>query len=497
MGTESIASADQVVRIKTAASLLGVSDQTIRNWVRAGQLPAVRHPVNGYRLFRLSDIERLANQCRGLGHGEEDVAQVAAGADRTVGAINFTLDGTDIVRRVQPPTGEPILSRLPRLPPHSVDLAADFERSWLRQPVAPSPAPLGRRVRIGDAFSGGGIFSLGVDEALRAIGMAPVHAFGIDFDRDAISTFESNFSSSVALHADVTSIATGTLGSPETEEEKEFLDRVGGGLDILIAGPPCQGHSDLNNHTRRHDPKNDLYFSVARFAELLKPAFVIIENVPGVIHDKSGVVARTTTALGDMGYHVTSQLVDLRAIGVPQSRKRYVVVASKNGEVDLQAAIRLHEGPHRNVAWAIGDLGSAYDEQVAYNSSASHSSENRRRIDFLFDHDLHELPNAERPPCHRDKAHSYVSVYGRMWWDRPSPTITGGFGSTGQGRFVHPLYRRTLTPHEACRLQFIPDFFRFPPELGRRSMQQIIGNAAPPKLSQAILVGAALQGNLL
>ena len=67
-----------------------------------------------------------------------------------------------------------------------------------------------------------------------------------------------------------------------------------------------------------------------------------------------------------------------------------------------------------------------------------------------------------------------------MHWDQPSPTITGGFGSNGQGRFVHPLERRTLTPHEAARVQFFPDFFRFN-NVKRRELQQIIGNAVPSK----------------
>ena len=72
-----------------------------------------------------------------------------------------------------------------------------------------------------------------------------------------------------------------------------------------------------------------------------------------------------------------------------------------------------------------------------------------------------------------------------MYWDKPAPTITGGFGSNGQGRFVHPLRRRTLTPHEAARLQFFPDYFDFG-NVKRRELQQIIGNAVPSKAGYAI-----------
>ena len=115
-----------------------------------------------------------------------------------------------------------------------------------------------------------------------------------------------------------------------------------------------------------------------------------------------------------------------------------------------------------------------------FNSSANHSDENKRRIHYLFEHDIHDLPNSERPDCHRLKPHGYVAVYGRMYWNIPSPTITGGFGSCGQGRFVHPLKERTLTPHEAARVQFFPDFFDFKGVL-RRELQQVIGNAVPSK----------------
>jgi DNA (cytosine-5)-methyltransferase 1 len=85
--------------------------------------------------------------------------------------------------------------------------------------------------------------------------------------------------------------------------------------------------------------------------------------------------------------------------------------------------------------------------------------ETQRRVDYLFDHDLFDLPNSERPPCHRDKMHTYNSVYGRLQWDRPAPTITGGFDTMGRGRFVHPRFRRPLTPREGARLQGFPDWF--------------------------------------
>lgn len=481
------------VRIKAAAAMLGVTPQTVRNWAAAGHIPSLRHPMNGYRLFQVQDIERLVvkdHSGKAVQTSNEDGVEMPP-----IPAVVYSKVHEAGRRTVTFASGQTIATEIQSITRAEAYGAADFECDWLRAKERPVAAG-GRRVRVGDVFSGGGIFSLGVDEALRAAGYQAEHTFGLDFDRDAISTFGFNFPESLAMHTDVASITAGQVGARRSSAERDFMRAVGG-LDILVAGPPCQGHSDLNNHTRRDDPKNSLYFSVARLAEILEPSLVLIENVPGVVHDRSAVVQRTAEALESLGFHVSSRLVDMSKLGVPQTRKRFVLVGSRRGPVDLDLAMSLHLDSERPVSWAIDDLVGSYCDGVTYDSSASHSAENRRRIDYLFDHDLRDLPNAERPPCHRDKAHSYVSVYGRMSWDRPAPTITGGFGSTGQGRFVHPLFRRTLTPHEACRLQFVPDFFAFPNNLGRRSMQQIIGNAAPPKLSQAVVLTAALQGVLL
>ncbi len=136
------------------------------------------------------------------------------------------------------------------------------------------------------------------------------------------------------------------------------------------------------------------------------------------------------------------------------------------------------------MGWAIDDLLDI-DNDTVFDTPANSSATNKKRIDYLFDHDIYDLPNSERPDCHRLKNHSYTAVYGRMYWDIPAPTITGGFGSNGQGRFVHPKRRRTITPHEAARLQFFPDYFDFG-DVKRRELQQIIGNAVPSKASYII-----------
>lgn len=115
------------------------------------------------------------------------------------------------------------------------------------------------------------------------------------------------------------------------------------------------------------------------------------------------------------------------------------------------------------------------------------SGENISRIAHLFSRNVYDLPNELRPPCHRDKAHSYASMYGRMRPDAPAQTITSGFGSMGQGRFVHPTRPRMITAREAARIQGFPDYFSFEPSSSRTALHEMIANAVPPALSAAIV----------
>jgi DNA (cytosine-5)-methyltransferase 1 len=94
------------------------------------------------------------------------------------------------------------------------------------------------------------------------------------------------------------------------------------------------------------------------------------------------------------------------------------------------------------------------------DKSSNTSPINLERIKYLFDNDLYELPNEVRPDCHKD-GNSYPSVYGRLSWNKPAPTITTGFLSPGRGRYIHPTQMRCITPREAARIQGFPDWFNF------------------------------------
>jgi len=365
------------------------------------------------------------------------------------------------------------------------DAAGVFDSSWLRAKERPKQSD-GPALRVADLFSGCGGLSLGVGEACRALGRRAEYVFASDINEVALDVYRDNFAPTFSASVPIETLVDGAPGTRLTDSELALRARVGE-VDFVVAGPPCQGHSDLNNHTRREDPKNQLVAKVARFVEVFRPAHVLIENVRGIRHDRLRSLDIAKTHLARLGYVCDEAVLHAESFGVAQKRSRYFLYASTAVVHPLMHLTRdASTVEPRPISWAISDLAKSSAEAI-FDTAATHSSENQRRIDYLFDNDIHDLPDAERPTCHRGGDHSYKAVYGRLHWDLPSPTITTGFGSMGQGRFVHPLFRRTLTPHEAARLQFFPDFFSFGLR-GRRQYQELIGNAVPSKLAYAIVL---------
>ena len=363
------------------------------------------------------------------------------------------------------------------------------DQAFLRNAVRPQPPNGLAPLRAVDLFSGCGGMSLGLEEAARRNGLPFEVLLAADSDADAMTIFKRNLPYRTATVSRVEELFPGAIGDPANPSERELAARIHG-VDVLIGGPPCQGHSDLNNHTRRKDPKNALYLRMARAAEILKPNVVVIENVSAVQWDEGKVVHETSGALERSGYSVAGKVLDLSRIGVPQRRRRFVLLASRletirPGVVLDSLAAGMNSHTERTVRWAIHDLLDV-DAREIFDTASSPTEANRKRIQFLFDHGCFNLPNEQRPECHQDGDHSYNSVYGRLWWNKAAQTVTTGFGCMGQGRYVHPQRRRTITPHEAARLQTFPDWYRFGEDTRRGVLAKAIGNAVPPLLMIAL-----------
>ncbi len=360
------------------------------------------------------------------------------------------------------------------------------DRDFLTSTVRPAYEDGDGEVTVVDLFSGCGGMALGVVHAAHAAGRAVRIPLAIDVDEDAVAVFRSNFPEAVCVWDDVCGWFGPAIGAPLSAEEHRARRRVGARVDFLVGGPPCQGNSNLNNHTRRRDPRNALYTRMARAARVLSPRIVVIENVPAVTNDREGVVEATKEALHREGYEVGDAVLKFWQMGLPQLRSRHVMLASRDGSVvpsevlaDLQNSYGQGE---RDLEWAIADLLDVAAES-GFDRPSTPSRDNARRIEWLFDNEAYDLPDRLRPPCHRNGSHTYTSIYGRLRWDGPAQTITTGFNSTGQWRNVHPIRRRTITPHEAARLQFFPDFFSFGAVDKRGAWARLIGNAVPPLLT--------------
>lgn len=367
----------------------------------------------------------------------------------------------------------------------------------LRKRTRPDFESVGPALSVVDLFAGCGGLTLGAAQAAHTRGLGLDIRMAVDFEDAPLRVLNENFPTAKTDVASVESKLDGDLGAKLTRIERKTRSAVGE-IDLVVGGPPCQGHSDLNNHTRRADPKNRLYLRMARAAEVLQPRVVIVENVPTVVHDSERVVATATKSLQDAGYVVADAVVELVRIGVPQRRRRHILICIQATalpeELEIAALLSHPKSRPHSLRWAIGDLEIGKGTSWVDTPSGA-SEENRRRMQWLLDNDEYDLPNSLRPPCHQG-SHSYVSMYGRLRWDEPAQTITSGFGSIGQGRFMHPSQLRTLTPHEAARIQGFPDYFSFDSAVSRTELAVIIGNAVPPQLT-ASLVGRLIDARIL
>lgn len=379
--------------------------------------------------------------------------------------------------------------------------------SWVQSYLSGAPircSSTSDSFRVVDLFCGSGGLSTGLRDAARSLGAKIDVVLAADADLAALEIYRENHGPVLTSGTDLSALVNYQVGSRGKDavwgtwptlldpHMASYLTE----LDVVVAGPPCQGHSNLNNKTRRTDAKNLLYLVPVAFAVATSARLCIIENVPDVLSDSHNVVETARALFHKSGYQTDDVVLSADDFGVPQRRRRHFLVAMRNSPFDFEIK-ELTEGLRLSpitLRQAISDLQNISADDV-FNTIGNLSKENVKRIDWLFDHDAFDLPNKLRPDCHKD-GHTYPSVYGRMKWDEVAQTVTTGFLSPGRGRYVHPSKRRTLTPHEAARIQSFPDSYRFssgPRSFGRSLLAQVIGDAVPPLLGRTIgLVSLAL-----
>lgn len=331
-----------------------------------------------------------------------------------------------------------------------------------------------------DAFCGAGGMSLG----LRDAGFHIVSAF--DVDPQAVETHSSNLDG-VAFTGDAVSLSGRDL--------LRRADLRDGELTLLCGGPPCQGFSRQRKGAEDGlDPRNSLVLHFSRLVEEMLPEFFFFENVDLVGGRRGASIMETLTMdLEHLGYRVLSSEHSSDWYGVPQTRRRFVVVGQMRGAAFLWPE-RLDVTP--TVRDAIGDLPSPPEDGSDHPDFVNHRRAAVTPINVeRFSHvpqggGWRDIPEEIMLPCHRrildagKVSGMWPDVYGRLEWDRPAPTITAGFDSFTRGRYGHPSEDRPLTPREAARLQGFPDWFEF--HGNRAAIRKQIGNAVPPPLAEAI-----------
>jgi len=370
---------------------------------------------------------------------------------------------------------------------HDIFLKESHALRWVKK-TRPTEKKLSstRKIRFIDIFSGCGGLSLGIESAGKDRGVETVCALAVDANKPALDVYRNNINheKNALKNSDIVTLLQVNSTGRLTKKEKTLKEDIGK-IDILVAGPPCQGHSDLNNSTRRNDPRNNLYLACIRAIEIFEPDLVLIENVPTVVHSTEGVVQSTLERLRKKNYFVSHQTVNFLDLGIPQSRRRHILLASRNSKFGASLTTKKNRTQRPVLRDFISNLK---DEDGLISKSGKLSLENVKRVEYLFENKLYDLPDTHRPPCHRDKQHSYNSVYGRLDYEQPAQTLTSGYGSMGQGRYIHPAKKRTINSREAARIQGFPDFYDFSSVDKLTELRKMIANAVPPQLSYTVVL---------
>jgi DNA (cytosine-5)-methyltransferase 1 len=372
-----------------------------------------------------------------------------------------------------------------------------------------------------DLFCGCGGFSLGMERA----GFRVLAA--IDFNEEAIQTFKANFAKdTLALRKDLSKFP------PDKLAAKLGVNHV----DVIVGGPPCQGYStvrqvDAANHGSRvrRDKRRYLFRYFLDYVAAFRPRVFVMENVPGIQSAAKGKFFTLVQAeTRKLGYRVQAQVEEAWKLGVPQKRRRQLVIGVRNDlpgyfPSDLEPAARVGVQLATPMLWdAIGDLPPLsagegieerdYDLERRGEFLTKHSERARHYLEGVL-----EIGRAARLTAHRARPHNdrdlrdfarlregetadaaiargekmefpydrsvFLDRYTRQHRERLCSTIVAHLAKDGL-MFIHPVQTRTLTPREAARVQSFPDWFQFP--VARTHQFRIIGNAVPPLVAEAV-----------
>lgn len=351
------------------------------------------------------------------------------------------------------------------------------------------------RLEAVDLFCGGGGLTVGLKEA----GFSVVGA--IEIDPHSASTFQANHPETRLFVQDIRYL-----------RGKDLLSLTkNGSIDLLSGCPPCQGFTSLTSKYRRKDPRNYLINEMLRLIEETRPRAVMMENVPGLLGRGKELLEPMLAKLMELGYIPGVEVLQVADYGVPQFRRRLVLLAGRGFRIPLPKPTHSRDGKKLPRWKTVGEAIVGMPPPLTLSEA--------KKKGFFPARDWHvvrdispitrerlkvskpgaswkEIPEELRPKCHRGGYSGFPNVYGRMRWDDISPTITGGCTTLSSGRFGHPEEERTISVREAARLQTFPDEYIFDTPFIENACR-IIGNALPCEFAKAVSIQcrSALEAN--
>jgi len=331
-----------------------------------------------------------------------------------------------------------------------------------------------------DFFCGAG----GVTRGLSDAGISVIA--GIDIEEHFRKTYECNNPDSLFIKSDIARVTGRRISN--------LLD----GFDyrsLMFAGcAPCQPFSSHFKDKKQPDDRESALEHFGRIIRVVKPDFVFSENVPGMLKKDNGrVLSEFNSLLKRLGYHVTSETVNVKWYGIPQDRRRLIILASRIG-VSMPLPERTH-GPGLQPYATVRDAIKKYHKLKAgsecrhfHNHNCSSLSPLNLKRMLATPRDggsWSDWPTNLRLKCHSKDGSGHSDVYGRMRWDYPAPTLTCRCYSISNGRFGHPSQNRALSFREAAALQTFPDDYVFH-GISNKVLGMQIGNAVPVLLAKLI-----------
>ncbi len=319
--------------------------------------------------------------------------------------------------------------------------------------------------------SGGGMTNGMIEAGIDVIA-------GIDNDPEVQETYEKNNKGAKFIQADVFNLNEEELS--QISDIKKNDDKL-----ILIGCSPCQYWSIIQTNRSKSQKSKDLLKEFHRFVKYFNPGFVVVENVPGLERkaEESGL-KEFVDDLKDRGYTVEYDIYKLNEYGVPQTRKRFSLIASRV----VKEKIKPSKSENKPIVKDfLGETNGFVKVEVGYkdNTNFQHSVAglSKENIEVLKNTPMNSGISIKERKYFKGKG--FEDSYSRMSWDKPAPTITTKFFSISNGRFAHPEENRAISVREGATLQTFPKDYIF----YTKSMQataRMIGNAVPPEFAKRI-----------